>query len=197
MFVGGLPDASKRTMPRAAWRAARNRSSWLLNGLLLASLFMGCSSSIDWREMQPAGAHLRMAMPCRPISQQRNVPLAGASVEMTLFACHVDAGTFAVSFAEMGDPTRVGPALKSLVDSARANVQGQSISLSPAQVRGMTPQPQAQQWRVSGRMPDGRPVSSQGVVFAHGTRVYQATIVGENIGEEPVRTFLDALVVQP
>jgi hypothetical protein len=160
-------------------------------------MFMACSSSIDWREMQPAGAHLRLAMPCRPASHQRSVPLAGASVEMTLWACQLDAGMFAVSFAEMGDPARVGPALVALVDSARANVQGQSISLSPAQVRGMTPQPQAQRWRVSGKLPDGRPVLSQGVVFAHGTRVYQATIVGENIGEEAVRTFFDALVVQP
>lgn len=147
--------------------------------------------------MRPEGAHLRMAMPCRPASHQRNVAIAGPAVEMTLIACHVEDATFAVSFAEMTDPVRVGPALQALIDAARANVQGQAMALSPAQVRGMTPQPLAQHWQVSGKLPDGRAVVSQGVVFAHGTRVYQATIVGERPGDEAVKTFFDALMVQP
>jgi N-acetylneuraminic acid mutarotase len=71
------------------------------------------------------------------------------------------------------------------------------MSLLPAQIGGMTPYPQAQQWRVSGKLPDGRPVISQGVVFAYGTQVYQAIIVGENTSEEAIRTFFDALAVQP
>lgn len=169
---------------------------FLASGVLVA-LCEACSPAIDWREMQPAGAHLRMALPCRPASHQRSVPLAGESVEMTLLACQVEAGTFAVGYAEMRDPARVGVALRALIDAARTNVQGQSLVLSPAQVPGMTPQPEAQRWQVGGKLPDGRPVTSQGVVFAHGTRVYQATIVAERPGEEAVRTFLDALAIQP
>lgn len=168
----------------------------MLHGLLLVAI-VGCSPSIDWREMQPAGAHLRFAMPCRPATHQRSVPLAGISVDMTLVACHVETSTFAVSFAALDEPARVGPALRALVDSARANVQGQTMSLSPALIPGMTPQPQAQRWRVNGKLPDGRSVISQGVVFSHGTWVYQATIVGESTGEESARTFFDALAVQP
>lgn len=169
----------------------------VLSGLLAALLLGGCSPSVDWRQMQPAGARLRIAMPCRPASHQRSVPLGGASVEMTLIACRVEASTYAVSFANVGEPSHVGPALQALLESARANVQGDSMSLLPAQIGGMTPYPQAQQWRVSGKLPDGRPVISQGVVFAYGTQVYQAIIVGENTSEEAIRTFFDALAVQP
>lgn len=177
-------------------RPTKRTWSWMLHGLLLAT-FAACSPSVDWREMQPAGAHLRIAMPCRPATQQRSVPLAGISVDMTLVACHTETSTFAVSFAAVDEPGRVGPALRALLDSARTNVQGQAMSLSPAMIPGMTPQPQAQRWRVNGRLPDGRAVISQGVVFSHGTWVYQATIVGENTGEESARVFFDALAVQP
>ena len=169
----------------------------VLTALMALALLPACSPAIDWREMRPEGAHLRLAMPCRPASHQRSVPLAGAPVQMTLLACQLDSGTFALGFADMGDPTRVAPALLALVESARVNVQGQSMTLNPAQVPGMTPQPAAQQWRVSGNLPDGRAVVSHGVVFAHGTRVYQATVVGAQPGEDLVRNFLDALAVQP
>ncbi|HSW07775.1 hypothetical protein [Aquabacterium sp.] len=175
--------------------AGRHRSALGL-ALSLATL-LACSPAIDWREMQPEGAHLRMAMPCRPASHQRSVALAGAPVAMTLLACQIEGGTFAVAFAELDDPARVGPALVALIEAARSNVRGQAVTLSPAQVRGMTPQPAAQQWRMNGTLPDGRAVVSQGVVFAHGMRVYQATVVGERPGDDAVRNFLDALAVQP
>lgn len=156
-----------------------------------------CSPAVDWREMQPDGSHLRIAMPCRPASHQRNVALAGAPVSMTLLACQAGGSTYGVAFADLGDPVRVGPALVAWAEAARANVAGQDMVLTPAQVRGMTPQQAARQWSMGGRLPDGRAVVSVGVVFAHGTTVYQATVVGERPADDAVRNFLDALAVQP
>ena len=163
---------------------------------LLALLLAACGPALDWREMQPPGAHLRLAMPCRPASHQREVPLAGVTVAMTLFACQVEGGTYALSHADLGDPGRVGPALEALLAAAERNVQGHDRELEPAVVPGMTPQALARRWRLAGRLPDGRTVMSQGVVFAHGTRVYQATIVGERIEAEAARHFFEALAIR-
>lgn len=165
--------------------------------LVVAVLTGGCGPTLDWREMRPEGVHLRLAMPCRPASHERQVPLAGVTVTMRLLACPVDGATFALGYADVGDPARVPPALSALVEAARANVQGQGQVLTPAQVPGMTPHPQAQRWRMQGQLPDGRAIVSQGVVFAHGTWIYQAAIVSESVNEQAARSFFDGLAVQP
>lgn len=157
----------------------------------------GCGDAPDWRLMQPEGVHLRVAMPCRPAAHERSVMLAGAPVALRLFACQAQGMTFGLSSAELGDPARVGPALDGLFDAARRNVRGQAAPALPVAVPGMTPHPAARGWRLDGQLPDGRAVQSQGVVFAYGTRVYQATIVGERLPDEVVRHFIGSLAVQP
>ncbi len=176
----------------SGWRDAKGVA--VVAGMLLLG---ACAPTLDWREMRPEGAHVRVAMPCRPASHERQVRLGGAPVAMRLLACQVDAGTFALAYADLGDPARVAPALAALVEAARNNVQGRDQVLTPAQVPGMTPHPQALRWRVQGRLPDGRAVASQGMVFAHGTWVYQATIVSERADEDASRSFLESLVVLP
>lgn len=156
-----------------------------------------CGDAPDWRLMQPEGFLLRVAMPCRPAAHERSVALAGAPVALRLLACQAQGMTFGLSSAELGDPARVGPVLDALVDAAQRNVRGQAAPAPPVVVAGMTPHPAARGWRLSGQLPDGRAVQSQGVVFAYGTRVYQATIVGERLPDEVVRRFLDSLAVQP
>ncbi|WP_395701683.1 hypothetical protein [Aquabacterium sp.] len=179
-------------------RSARRRVPRPLGLALLAvSLVAACGPALDWREMRPEGTHVRVAMPCRPASHERQVPLAGTPVTMRLLACPVGSATFALAYADVADPARVAPALSALVEAARANVQGQGQVLVPAQVPGMTPQPQAQRWRMQGRLPDGRAIVSQGLVFAHGTTVYQATIVSESTSEDAARSFFDGLAVLP
>jgi hypothetical protein len=61
----------------------------------------------------------------------------------------------------------------------------------------MTPHPQSAQWRLSGRLPDGRAVQERVVVFSHGTRVYQATMLGAALDAEAQDTFFGALRVGP
>lgn len=117
---------AKRCGPRGAW------------GFVLVAL-SACSPALDWRELRPDGAHVRASMPCRPASHQRELPLAGAPVTLSLWACQVDTGTFGLAMADMRDPARVGPALLALREAARQNVQGRVIELVPVQVPGMTP----------------------------------------------------------
>lgn len=163
--------------------------------LLMAALLGGCTQTLDWRQLRPDGWGLAVALPCKPASHARQVPLAGPPVELTLMACSAEGHTFAIASADLVDPARVGPALQALGEAAQANVQGQVEAEQPALVKGMTPHPAARLLRLRGRLPDGQPVAEQVLVFAHGPRVYQATLVGPRADEALARPFFDAIEV--
>jgi len=50
---------------------------------------------------------------------------------------------------------------------------------------------------IEGRRPDGQAVTMQLAVFAHGTRVYQATVLGAQLPEGAADTYIGALRVAP
>lgn len=164
--------------------------------LALASM-AACSPSLDWRQVRPEGWGLVAAWPCRPSTQVRKVALAGSAVELGLMVCSAGPHSFAIASADMADPARVGPALVALGEAARANVQGVVEFERAAAVAGMTPQPAARWWQLRGQLPDGQPVREQVLVFAHGMRVFQATLVGPLADETLGKAFFDAIELPP
>jgi len=156
-----------------------------------------CSPSLDWRQMTPEGWAIKIAMPCRPSEVTRSLPLAGAPVRMAMLSCSAAEHVFAVASADMVDPARVGPALRALGEAARGNVNAQVQAQSAAQVPGMTPQADARHWRLEGLRPDGQAVRMQVLVFAHGTRVYQASVIGPSADDGVARPLFDSLAVRP
>jgi len=106
-----------------------------------------------------------------PIDQQ--VLFALSQIEWD----HTDAATWAVAFAELDDPARVGAALVALRDAAALNLSASSAQPRALQIAGATPHPASQRVQLQGRMPDGRRVGAAVAVFARGTRVFQATVV--------------------
>ncbi|MBL8352546.1 MAG: hypothetical protein JNL87_19795 [Burkholderiaceae bacterium] len=164
--------------------------------LLAIVLSLGaCSPALDWRQLRPDGWALSVSFPCRPAGHTRRVPLAGSPVDLTLLACSADGHTFAVASAELADPARVEPALRALGAAALANVQGSAEAERAAAVPGMTPHPAARLWQVSGHLPDGVAVREQVLVFAHGLRVFQATVVGPRADDALARPFFDSIEV--
>lgn len=161
----------------------------------MAAVLAGCSAALDWRELRPEGWSLAAALPCKPARQLRHVPLAGPPVALTLLACSADGHTFGLASADVGDPARVGPALLALAQAAAANVQGQVQAEQPAAVPGMTPNPAARRWRMSGQLPGGQTVAEQVLVFAHGTRVFQATLIGSVADDARAQPFFEAIKV--
>ena len=123
------------------------------------------------------------------------MPLAGPAVDLSLVVCTADGHTFALASADVADPARVGPALLALGAAARANVQGVVESEQAAAVPGMTPQPAARQWQMRGQLPDGQPVREQVLVFAHGLRVFQATLVGPVADPAMAKPFFESIEV--
>ncbi len=160
---------------------------------VLLVLLCACSPTLDWRQVRPQDWGLALAMPCRPSHQVRQVPLAGPAVELGLLACSADGHTFAVASADMSDPSRVGPALRALGEAARVNVQGTVEDDRAAEVAGMTPQAAARHWRLRGRLPDGTQVREQVMVFAHGLRVFQASLVGPVADEVRAKPFFESI----
>lgn len=161
---------------------------------LLAGM-LACSPALDWRQVRPDGWNALLSMPCRPARQSRTVPLAGQPVEMTLLACSAEEHSYAVVSADVGDPARVGPALLALAESARDNLRGVVQSDQDASVPGMTPQQAARRWQLRGQLPGGQAVMEQGLVFAHGLRVYQATVVGPSASVERGKAFFETFEV--
>ena len=170
----------------------------MLPGALLGVqlvLLSACSAALDWRQFQPEGWPLQLAMPCKPADQQRRIPLAGTTVALRMLSCSAGDHIFAVASADVGDPARVGPALRALAAAAQANVRATVIAEQPANVPGMTPQADARRWQLRGQLPDARPVAEQLQVFAHGTRVYQASVIGPAADDAHASPFFDALRV--
>jgi hypothetical protein len=91
----------------------------------------------------------------------------------------------------------VGAALVALREAAVANMAAGSAERLPLQVPGATPQPASERLRLEGRLPDGRPVQVQLAVFAHGTRVFQATALGERLPAEAAETFFGSIRFLP
>jgi len=162
--------------------------------LALACVTAACTPALDWRDVRPAGAGLLALFPCKPAVGARRLALGGVAVEMTLYACSAGGSTFAVGFADVGEPQRVDPALAQLWAAAAHNIGSSgSHAAAPLRVDGMTPQPQAGRQAFAGRLGDGQPVDEQVAVFARGTRVFQATMVGPKLDVEAVETFFGAL----
>ena len=159
------------------------------------AMLSACSPALDWRQLHPDGWGLAVSMPCRPANLARQVPLAGAPVELRLLACSADGHTFAIASADMADPARVDPALQALGAAALANVQGRVDAEQPAAVPGMTPYPGSRRWQVTGRLPDGAAVREQVLVFAHGLRVFQATVVGPRADDGVAKPYFDSIEV--
>jgi hypothetical protein len=180
----------------AAGRTAPQRGRRLVAGLAgLAGLLAACSPALDWRELRPEGFGLALTLPCRPAVASRGLTLAGEAVALGLQACSVDKATFAIASALLSDPAAVPVALDQLAAASLANVDGRIVAEQPAQVPGMTPQAGARRLRISGHLSDGQAVEIDTVVFAHGLRVYQASVVGG--ASEGRQALFDSLRIAP
>jgi hypothetical protein len=172
----------------------RMRRPPVLPAVLLCGVMAACSPAQDWRELQPEGSGAALMFPCKPVSHARQVPLAGAPVRLTLHACTAgDEVTYALAVADVADPARVATALQALRDSAAGNVSAGAPSPLPLAVRDATPSPAAGRAAYDGTRSDGQPVRMQVAVFSKGTRVYQATVIGREIGAEAADAFFGAL----
>jgi hypothetical protein len=102
--------------------------------------------------------------------------------------------TYAVGFADVVQPQLVGRALDELAMAAARNIGSEgSHTATPVRIEGMTPQPGAGRHAFAGQLSGGQRVAEHVAVFARGTRVYQATVVGARLDVEATETFFGSL----
>ena len=159
----------------------------------LAAVLGGCSPTLDWREFTPEGSELRVTFPCRIDRHARPVQMAGASVRMEMLVCSAGNATYAVSLFDVADPGQVSAAMAEWRAIAVRNVQGTAPQQQPWQIKGMTPNAETMRLSVAGHLPDGAAVREHAVFFAHGLRVYSATVLGANPPPQAVDTFFSGL----
>lgn len=142
-----------------------------------------CAPSLNWREIRPEGSGLVIQLPCRPASHARDVTIQGRPVRMSMHACDAGGATFAVSWFDVRDPAQVAPALEELARAAITNIRSDRARARalPLSVSGSTPQSVSGRWAAEGRLPDDRAVQLQTAVFARGTQVVQASVVGRQL----------------
>lgn len=147
---------------------------------LVLSLTAACQPALNWREARPDGAQVVAMFPCKPELEQRP--------GMGLAQCQAAGLGFALSWADVSDPTQVGPALKAM-PRALATKLGQPLpAAQPLQVPGMTPLPEAAEYRLAvvGS-------TTRVAVFAHGERVYQALMTAPTDDPPAWETFIGGL----
>jgi hypothetical protein len=91
----------------------------------------------------------------------------------------------------------MGDVLLAMRSAAAANVGAQLGALEPAAVPGATPNAQAGRSRVSGRRPDGEPLVQDTLVFAHGLKAFQATVLSVKAEPAAIEHFYSELRIAP
>jgi hypothetical protein len=159
--------------------------------LLLA--VAACSPALDWREIRPEDSGVIAMFPCKPKLFARQVPLAGAKVEMRLASCMAKDTTYAIGYANVVDPGQVTRAIEQLRGAAAVNIGAAPAGGVAWSVSGMTPNPLAEKVVMTGHDAEGKPIHEQAVFFVKGLRVYQATMVGPVLDPEAAETFFGGL----
>jgi hypothetical protein len=165
-------------------------------GLLLATVIAcGCAPALDWRQVRFADIGLEAQFPCRPAGLAREVQLAGKRAPMEMHGCAAEGSTYAVGVIALDDVRDVAAVLYTLKAAAAQNLQTTVTAGEGFAVPGMTPNPQSGRWALKGRRPDGSAVVEHLLVFARGTRVYQASVLGGDPAPEVVLQFLSGIRV--
>lgn len=152
-----------------------------------------CAPALDWRDLRLANTALRLQLPCKPDLQRRDLLLAATQVSLSLHVCTAGGSTWAVGFAEIGDPGRVEAALSELSAAASAKLGPPVEPPALLQVPGATPHAASKRLRLQGRLPGGKNVRMEIAVFAFGTTVFQTTVLGEQVAEDAAEAFFSSM----
>lgn len=177
-----------RPFPRAAQRVAP-RVAALLAGTLLAA----CAPTLDWREIRPEGSAMVAMFPCRPDRHARDVMLAGQRTRMNLLVCEAGGNSFALGWVDAHDAAAASAVLAELRRLAADHIGATPVAPLPLRLAGSTPDPQAAELRLQGRLPDGAEVRERALFFAHGLRAYQASAIGRRLDDAAAQEFLAGL----
>jgi hypothetical protein len=179
-------------------RAIRVGGVPVLRIVALLMALGGCAPALNWREVIPEGAALRLLFPCKPDASAREVWLEGAVLSLRMASCEAGGHVFALAYA----PSPPGMATGGLLAALRRATQGNVGSAASAiqvdwRLARMDPEPAAGRVHWRGIRPDGRPLHMEAAYFSKGEWVYQASIVGEAHDPDGAEMFFGNLHLTP
>jgi len=145
-----------------------------------ALMLAACQPALNWREVRPAQSGALALFPCKPDVEQRP--------GMGLARCEAAGRGFSLSWADTPDGSQPGAALKAMAQALAAKLNQPLPAAEALQVPGMTPLPEAGQYRFKG---------ARLAVFAHGGRVYQALVTAPQDDPAAWDSFVTGLRVEP
>lgn len=173
----------------------KRRHLFVLRPGLVWLALSACSPELNWRELQPEGAALRLMFPCQPEAERRHQPgPSGQALAVQAISCRAQAWQFTLVWMDVGDPAAVGAALQRLAEGPARQLR--PVDQQVLSVAGMTPQAQAVQRRwVAGADQPSR--SLRQAVFAYGTQVYQLQMLGERDNDTAWAALLGGVRLGP
>lgn len=174
-------------------RAARaaSRSARVVAALLSLA---ACAPTLNWREVRFEECGLVALFPCRPAEHSRPVTVAGYQTDMSLRACEASGMTFAVGHADVHDPAVVSTGLGQWAAASAANIRFPGRPAKKSwDVPGSTPAAASGRVELQGTLPSGAAAHVSLVLFARGTRIFQATVVASAEGAEAADAFFSSL----
>lgn len=166
--------------------------------LALVAGLAACSPEQNWRQLTFEGTRLQAQLPCKPDRTQREVPLGGVAVSLSVAGCESGASMLAIMTAALAPGADAQAVLAGWQQATLAHLQAVAPSEASAWQRpGLLPLASAQRVQVQGRRADGRPVAAQAVwgAFAEGdhVRVVHAVVYAEKISPELAQTLFDGI----
>jgi hypothetical protein len=168
-----------------------------------------CSPTYDWREIQPADEPLALMLPGKPSALTRQINLDGVIVSMRMHGALVKESSFTAAWAELDEskvdindrPAFRKKALDAMQVSMTRNIAGTVASREAVNVRliNETSQPVGQvpgeRLTIRGTA-RGSAATLHGVFVSFGARVYQFVVIGENVPESEVKTFIESIQIR-
>ncbi|MCO5105073.1 MAG: hypothetical protein M9919_13845 [Burkholderiaceae bacterium] len=167
---------------------------------LVVALLIGCSPALEWRTLPLSDLALEVGLPCKPERAQRDVPLVGQTVKMTMQSCEAAGVTFAVACAALAQPSGAGAALAHWRAAVLAAAQAQDAKDEPFQPHGALGLPQSVRTRATGVLPQGGAMQLQAAWFARvrqsSVDVCHAMVYGSELPRALADVFFEALVLR-
>jgi hypothetical protein len=148
--------------------------SRLLVILGAALLLASCSAELDWRELHWEDGKLKVMLPGKPTSSERDVVLGGEKIAMHMLQTQKSGMAFGIAYAPLpgGDP---GALLTAARDALLRNIEGKLVTEHEVEVRGASSR--GREFTGEGVVA-GTPMLVAARVVAANGRFYQVVFVG-------------------
>ena len=166
----------------------------IIASILLASVLQaGCSEDFNWREASLPPTPLRGLFPCKPERAQRNVTLAGASLDLHMASCSTAGVTTAIGHARLPSSDMSGAVLGQWRQATLQTMAARDVVEHPLALIGVRVDTGALQLQAFGKGPDGKPLTLRAAWFAQGSTAFVAMVYGEQLGADVTETFFSGL----